>query len=674
MQNRAKDGSTPGARSSRARPSSGVNSLRPRHARILATALALITTQARPADRPAYDPLVTFAPLTLPGPINQFRSGSGMPGPAYWQNRADYAIHADLDPVGHRLSGTMTITYTNNSPDTLDCLWLQLDQNVYRLHSRNRLASGGIPPGATNGFTINDVKAGETDLVPAPTLVSDTRMKVTLPRPLASGHKLTLSLRYAFDIPGGFGGRMGWQHYASGDIYDMAQWYPRMAVYDDIRGWDTLPYIAQEFYLEYGHIDYWITVPASMVIAGSGELQNPGETLTGPERAHLAQARQSGRTVPIISPAEIGSRRSLTGSRTWHFRMEHTHDVAFAASDAYAWDAARISLPEGRSALAMSFYPVESAGDAAWGRSTAYLKDAVENFSRRWYPYSWPTAINVAGPTGGMEYPGMAFDGVGDAGKALFWITAHEIGHTYFPMIVGFDERRDAWMDEGFNTFIDIFESDDFNHGEYAPKRDPEFAPGGGNPVDEILPVLADPNAPPILSRADTVVEAYRHPITYFKSALGLKLLREQILGPERFDPAFRRFIARWAYKHPKPSDFFRFMESEGGEDLSWWWREWYVTNSTYDVAATRIFQKNGTTLVTVQNNDPMVLPVTLRFTYADGSSSDVKLPAETWIRARAVDIPAPAGREVTAATLDPDHVLPDRDRSNNRVTVKPTY
>jgi hypothetical protein len=271
-----------------------------------------------------------------------------------------------------------------------------------------------------------------------------------------------------------------------------------------------------------------------------------------------------------------------------------------------------------------------------------------------------------------MEYPGIVFDGVEDKGKELFWISAHEIGHSWFPMIVGFDERRNAWMDEGFNTFIDTYESDEFNRGEYAPKRDSEYAPGGGNPVDEILPILADPDAPPILSRADTIPGKYRHPVTYFKSALGLVLLREQILGPQRFDAAFRRFIAAWAFKHPKPADFFRAMESESGEDLSWWWRGWYANYWQMDLAIDGIsVTKDGTSLVRVVSRDKLVMPVTLRVIYADGRTSDVALPAETWIRQAATDVAVPRGN-VVRAELDPDHKLPDRDRSNNVATRKP--
>jgi aminopeptidase N len=273
-----------------------------------------------------------------------------------------------------------------------------------------------------------------------------------------------------------------------------------------------------------------------------------------------------------------------------------------------------------------------------------------------------------------MEYPGIVFDGIKDKGKALFWITAHEIGHSYFPMIVGFDERRDAWMDEGFNTFIDVTESDDFNHGENAPKRDSEYAPGGGNPVDEIVPVIADPGAPVILTRADSITEKYRHPITYFKSALGLVLLREQILGPDRFDPAFRRFVAAWAYKHPQPADFFRAMESGGGEDLSWWWRGWYANNWTLDLAVDSIAPVDGDqakgTKVTVGSHDRLVMPATLRVSFVDGSHSDWHLPVESWIRNGSTSVTVPPGRSVVSATVDPDHQLPDRNRANDSLTA----
>jgi hypothetical protein len=274
-----------------------------------------------------------------------------------------------------------------------------------------------------------------------------------------------------------------------------------------------------------------------------------------------------------------------------------------------------------------------------------------------------------------MEYPGLLFDGIGDKGKVLFWITAHEIGHSWFPMIVGFDERRNAWMDEGFNTFIDVYESDDFEKGVLGPKRDSEYAPGKGTPGDQIAALLNDRAAPPIMTRADAVRETYRHPVTYFKTAYGLTLLREDILGPERFDPAFRKFIADWAYKHPKPSDFFRAMESEGGEDLSWFWRGWFFHNWTNDMAVTSVRYVDGDPAhgadVTVANLGQLVLPATLRVTFASGRTTDIGVPVETWmLSGNHVFALPPGGGPVAEATIDPDHRLPDRDRTNN--SLKP--
>jgi hypothetical protein len=623
-----------------------------------------------------YQPRETFAPYDMGQSVNGYRSGNGLPGGSYWQNRADYAIHAKLDETGPVLSASEDIDYTNNSPDTLDVLWLQLDQNTYKADSRSSFAGGRARSANTDGYVIESVEVEvKGAFVPVHTLVSDTRLRVDLPAALApKGSKVKLRIHYHFTIPGKWGGRMAWGKAKDGAIYDLAQWYPRMAVYDDVRGWDTLPYLAQEFYLEYGNFDYWVTAPSAMIVAGSGELMNPQEVLTATQNARLTKARTSDTTVMIRSPQEIAdpaSRPKQGGSLTWHFHMNDTRDVAFSASSTFAWDAARINLPGGKTSLAMSLYPAESAGDERWGRSTEYVKDTVERMSKRWSPYPWPAAINIAGPASGIEYPGIVFDGIEDKGKVLFWITAHEIGHSWFPMIVGFDERRDAWMDEGFNTFIDTYESDDFNKGEYAPKRDSEFAPGGGNPVDEIVPLLTDPQAPPILSRADTITEKYRHPVTYFKSALGLKLLREEILGPERFDPAFRRFIANWSFKHPKPADFFRAMDSEGGEDLSWWWRGWYANNWALDLAVDKIAADPAKgTAITVTSKDKLIMPVTLRVDFADGTHRDYRLPAESWIRQPFTTITVEPGKVVTRATLDPDHRIPDRDRTNDTMAA----
>jgi hypothetical protein len=509
-------------------------------------------------------------------------------------------------------------------------------------------------------------------------------MQIRLATPMKPHSQIKLHFKYHYTITGPWGGRTSVGMAQKGEIYDMAQWYPRMCVYDDLRGWDTLPYLGSEFYLEYGNFDYSVTVPSSFLVAGGGELVNPQQVLTAKQIARLEEARHSDKTVLIRTPEETtdpASRPKQGGTLTWHFRMEHTRDVAFSASPTFVWDAARVNLPPrtgdnlvanalpaGKVSLAMSVYPVESVGPDGWSRSTEYLKDAVENFSRRWFPYPYPTAINVAGFSTGMEYPGMAFDGIPDKTKQLFWITAHEIGHTWFPMIIGSNERRWAFMDEGFNTFVDTFESDDFEKGVYGPKRDSEYS-AGGEPADTILKVLDDTNAPNILTRADGFTYQLGHPVQYFKGAYGNTLLREQILG-QRFDRAFRKYVRDWAYKHPAPSDFFREIASEGGEDLDYFWRGWYMHNWTLDLAVDGATYSDGEQAngldVKVTNRRPLILPATLEVVWADGTKDRIRVPAEAWLNKTTAQFHFSGGRKAATVTVDPDHVLPDDDRGNN--------
>jgi Peptidase family M1 domain len=648
---------------------------------LAALCLEQVFCQTAPTQLPVtttpYDPRLTFAPLTLPDPVNAYRSGNGSPGPSYWQNEANYDLHAELDTTAKQLKATEVISYTNNSPDLLPSLWVQLEQDIYREDSRARRMGGSgrrrrnsdaqqFENASTEGFVLDavEIETGK-QAAKADYIVSDTRMQIRLPEPLKGhGGKLKIHIRYHYHIPGVWGGRTSWGKSEKGEIYDMAQWYPRMAVYDDLRGWDTLSYIGSEFYLEYGNFDYYITAPSEIIIVGSGELMNPRDVLTRTQIERLAEACNSDKTVYIRTAAEVGDpagRPKQGGTLTWHFHMDHTRDVAWSASPAFIWDAARINLPNGKKALAMSVYPPESVGVDAWDRSTSYVKDTVEHFSKQWFPYPWPTAISVAGFSTGMEYPGMVFDGIKDKGSFLFWVTAHEIGHDWFPMIVGSNERRNAFMDEGFNTFIDIDESATFEGGKYGPKRDSEYS-AGGEPPDTILKVLDNPDAPALLMRADAYPMQLGHPVSYFKGAYGMVLLREQILGPERFDWAFRKYIRDWAYKHPSPSDFFREMESEAGEDLGWFWRGWYMNNWKFDMAVDKI---DGAQ-VTISNRGQLVLPATIQLKFKDGTSKRWNLPVETWLSKASYTYTAPGGKQIDSVVIDPDHVLPDDNRSNN--------
>jgi hypothetical protein len=363
-----------------------------------------------------YDHRAAFAPLFYPTG-NEFRSASGQPGPAYWQNRANYKIVAALDTAQHRITGSVTISYKNNSPDNLNFLWLQLDQNIYRADSRGQATTpqaGGRWSNRTftEGDELKSVSiVSNGTATKAKYNVTDTRMQIWLPKPLAAKTgTVQLKIDYAFSIPEYGTDRTGRTKTKNGWIYEIAQWYPRMCVYDDVLGWNTLPYLGTgEFYLEYGDIDYTITAPSNLVIVGSGEVQNPSEVYTSSTISRINRAKNSDETVTIVGAHELGNWHPDKPSLTWHFLCKNTRDVAWAASKAFVWDAARINLPGGRKALAQSVYPTESAGDDAWGRSTEYTKSCIELYSKEWFEFTYPVATNVAGQISGMEYPGIVF-------------------------------------------------------------------------------------------------------------------------------------------------------------------------------------------------------------------------------------------------------------------------
>jgi hypothetical protein len=430
--------------------------------------IALIGFAQTPATS-HYDQHAAFNPLFYPSNGTVYRSASGTPGPKYWNNRADYKINAALDTAQHEVSGSVTITYTNNSPDQMPFLWIQLDQNIYREDSRAE-ATSPVAGGrwANRTFTKGDslksvtlIRDGQSSK--ADYEVTDTRMQIKLADALkADGGTIQLKIDYSFTVPEYGTDRMGRLKTKNGWIYEVAQWFPRMAVYDDVYGWNVLPYLgAGEFYLEYGNIDYSITTPADLVVTGSGELVNPAEVLTPGQISRLAKAKASDKTVFIRTEADINNPASHLPKKTltWHFKCNQTRDVAWAASRAFLWDAAKINLPSGKKALAQSVYPVESAGDSAWGRSTEFVKACIELYSKQWYEFTYPVATNVAGIVGGMEYPGIVFCSSRSRQGSLWGVTNHEFGHNWFPMIVGSNERKYAWMDEGFNTFINGHQS-----------------------------------------------------------------------------------------------------------------------------------------------------------------------------------------------------------------------
>jgi Peptidase family M1 domain len=623
-----------------------------------------------------YDPHDAFAPIFYPAYGDDVRTAAGAPGPKYWQNSADYKIVANLDDVNNALSGTVVITYKNNSPQDLPFLWLQLDQNIYSLQSRGvavtdlsggRWANRDAFDGGYELKKVQQINPATNKAAPLDFLVSDTRMQIKLPAPLKSGATIKVAIDYGFKIPHYGTDRMGRQETKNGWIFEIAQWYPRMCVFDNVVGWNTLPYLGQgEFYLEYGNIEYDITAAPDMIVVGSGELLNPAEVLTPTQLHRLAEARNSEKTVTIRGESEVTdpASRPSKGRLTWKFKCTNTRDVAWAASKAFIWDAARIDLPSGKKALAQSVYPVESAGDSAWGRATEYVKGAIEYYSKYLYEFTYPNATNVAGIVGGMEYPGIVFCGFHSRKGGLWGVTSHEFGHNWFPMIVGSNERKYPWMDEGFNTFINTVADSAFNKGEYLrPFR-------GRSRLAKSYFNLANP----MLTIPDAMPSMEWGTLAYSKPGTGLELLREEILGKERFDYAFRYYVHQWAFKHPTPYDFFHAIENAAGENLDWFWRGWFFNNWKIDQAVTGVaYVENDPArgaIITIQNKEKLPMPVTLEVKEDNGTINRIKLPVEIWMKGDTWKVHYPSTNKITEVTIDPDNRYPDIDTSNN--TIKP--
>jgi hypothetical protein len=633
------------------------------------------------SDSSAYNPHDYFLQNFNPPAGNSFRSASGTPGPQYWQNSSSYLIHATLSEQDTSITGDVTITYTNNSPDRLDYLWLQLDQNIFNPASRGAAASPlpgdrldvlGLTSG---GYHIADITVmyGGKSYKTQP-LITDTRMQLRLNKPLLpNGDKISIRINFSFAIPASGADRMGRLYTKQGVVYTIAQWYPRMCVYDDVEGWNTLPYLGQgEFYCDYGDFEYYISASSEMIVYGSGELLNATQVLTSEEISRLSLAAKSDKTVTIIHAGEVGKsgmRPVAIGNLTWHFAMKNARDVAWAASKALVWDAAKINLPSGRKAVAMSAYPPESVGDTAWSRATEYLKNAVEIYSKNFFEYPWNVAVNIGSNITGMEYPGMIFNDWKARKGPLWFVVAHEIGHNWYPMVVGSNERKYMWQDEGFNSYINYYANDIFNKGEYA--KDPALFDKDFFAFLDLktLPYLRDP-----LMTVSDAMDIDQHYQYYGKTAYGLRLLRNVVVGKDRFDYAFRQYTAAWAYKHPTPYDFFHCINSAAGEDLNWFWKEWFFTTWTLDQAITSVsYIDNDSSrglLITIRNRGKMIMPVILKIVQRHGETASIQLPVEIWQRGDTWTLEYPSRGKIYKVILDPDNVLPDVDRKNNEWTL----
>ena len=654
------------------------------HKRLLLAAtmaiLALSSADAQPTtERPksTYDPHALFSPLFYPQSGNEYRAGNGEPGPLYWQNRADYQISASLDDNTNTVKGSLVLTYTNNSPHALQHIWFQLDQNLFNPESRGfartpatgRSRYGDSKNPFMGGYKITNVKvvakadgkAVETANEP---VITDTRMQVRLDKPMkAKGDVIRIKLDYEYVVPDYGADRTGVLKTPGGNIYAIAQWYPRVCVFDDIQGWNTMPYLGPgEFYLEYGDFDVAITAPASHIVVASGELLNPSEVLTPEQLKRFRSAQQSDATVAIRSKEEVAdpASRPAKPTLTWKYRIGNSRDFAWASSKSFVWDAARINLPSGKKAMAQSAYPANVASREAWGRSTEYTKASIE-INSKWFEYPYPCAVNVASNVGGMEYPGIVFCGSNARGGSLWGVTDHEFGHTWFPMIVGSNERKYGWMDEGFNTFINGIASAEFNKGEY------DQPPLDGHMISKFM---FGEQSETVLKTPDGLKEQNIGMALYLKPGYALELLRSHIAGKDRFDYAFKKYIRDWAYRHPTPWDFFHSMENSLGEDLGWFWKGMFLENHRLDQAVTKVEYVNGNAangaLITIENLNRMAMPVVVEYTTKGGTIERKNLPVEIWQNTASWKFKVNTTEEISRVVIDPDKIFPDYDSANN--------
>ena len=566
----------------------------------------------------------------LPTP-NVYRNAAGEPGHQYWQQQVDYDIDVKLLEGERRIEAKETITYHNNSPDTLKYLWIQLDQNKFRDDSMSALtttfggignrgpateaASGSKPAKLSMGALRRQQFVEDNELGYTISRVEDksgndlrhttvgTLMRVDLATPLKPGKKVTFDIDFAFNIveEDAVSARAGYEHFpddereGGNDIFLLAQWFPRLAAYTDYEAWTNKEFIGRgEFTLEFGNYEVDITVPADHIVSSTGELQNPKDVLTKTQRDRLKKAEKADRIVFVVTPEEAieNEKEGTSKLKTWTFKAENVRDFAWASSRKFAWDARGYQQGGDTQPLvmAMSFYPKE--GGELWQKySTESIIHTMDVYSRFSFDYPYPVAQSVNGPVGGMEYPMITFNGprteLQDDGsrtyslaekRFLIGVVIHEVGHIYFPMTVNSDERQWTWMDEGLNSFLD---------GVAGREWDPTI-PWGVEPRD-ITGYMKSQTQVPIMTQSDSVLRL--GPNAYTKPAAALNILRETILGRELFDFAFKEYAQRWMFKRPTPSDFFRTMEEASGVDLDWFWRGWFYSTDHVDISLDSVYK-----------------------------------------------------------------------------------
>lgn len=542
---------------------------------------------------------------TLPTP-NSYRTASGAPGKDYWQQKADYKMDIRLDDSKQRISGDETITYYNQSPDELPYLWLQLDQNMRAKDSDSPLLRTGKMQDTLSSFSFRqyaDDFEGGFDITAVTDangnelryMINKTMMRIDLPKPLASGSSTTFKISWAYNVNNRLvgGGRSGLEYFPEDDnyLYTIAQFFPRMAVYDDVEGWQNKQFLGRgEFALTFGDYEVNITVPSDFIVGASGTLQNPGDVLTSEQMERFETAKKTfDKPVMIVTEKEAkkAEKSKASGSKTWSFKADNVRDFAFCASRKFIWDAMAVQLSDNNAPLAMSYYPKE--GNPLWEEySTLAVAQTLKTYSKHTIEYPYPVAISVHTASIGMEYPMICFnfgrpnkngkysDGVK---RGMISVIIHEVGHNFFPMIINSDERQWTWMDEGLNTFMQYLTEKEW---------DPEY-PSRRGPAANIVPYMRGDNglARPIMTNSEQIRQFGAN--AYAKPATALNILRETVMGPELFDYAFKTYAERWAFKHPSPADFFRTMEDASAVDLDWFWKGWFYTTDYVDVSVENV-------------------------------------------------------------------------------------
>ena len=593
------------------------------------------------------------------------RSGTGHPGPSYWQNHVQYAVDAKLDTTAGEIRGQVTAQYTNNSPSPISSLW-------FLMGSRSTVTPTAAPSGRLRVAAVTASPKSEESYTPS-TLRTGSRLQVRLKEPVAArGGTTSVKLEYRValsenEVP-------GWTRMRSGPLYGVGQWYPRVAAYSDQYGWAAgADGISEASHAEYGSFDYSVTVPASFIVAGSGTLMNPSEVLTSDQRRSLLQARDSKQKVSVISPGQAGSadtRPQESGTLTWRFQMNGVRDVAWAASPAFIWNAANFSRPGKQDALAMAFYTPSAVGGEAWNRATYHTQKAVRLFSKRFAAFPWNNTTTVTAPAADA-FPGLSFCPPSATGRALFSCTVRNQSANWFPGIVGSNPDRHPWLSAGLQTFLSAEAHRLLYDGEFYSRQ---YTGGTETQATAraVARMLKNGNHRPILAppSPSTPATAFTRSV---KPAYGLHLLRSYILDADLFDYGLRQYIDRWSYRVSTPSDFFQAMEDATGTELSWFWTGWFGSTWEVDLAVGAVSYPNETpkngARVQLSLERKLPMPVRAKVVEVDGDTLDLHLPVEIWREGSPYTVPLDTDSPLKTITIDPDRTLPETNYANNTWT-----